>query len=88
MSESKGTTFENKCNILSEVWVDYRDEKDLEEFLTYNDLGLPLGFMVSEALVTPSQKAKDMIAETFDLLLGTLEVEDIGFESFDELMLG
>ena len=89
MSEdSKETTFDNKCNILSELWVDYRDEPDLQDFISYNDLGLPLGFLVSESLVTPSQRAKDMIDETFVLLLASLEVDDIGFESFEELMLG
>ena len=89
MSEdNKETTFDNKCNILSELWVDYRDEADLQDFISYNDLGLPLGFLVSENLATPSQRAKDMIEETFVLLLASLEVEDAGFESFDELMLG
>jgi hypothetical protein len=89
MSEdSKETTFDNKCNILSELWVDYRDEEDLADFISYNDLGLPLGFLVAESLVTPSQRAKDMIEETFVLLLASLEVDDAGFESFDELMLG
>jgi len=86
--ENQETTFDNKCNILSELWVDYRDEPDLQDFISYNDLGLPLGFLVSESLVTPSQRAKDMIDETFVLLLASLEVEDAGFESFDELMLG
>ena len=89
MSEdSKETTFENKCNILSELWVDYRDEKDLQDFISYNDLGLPLGFLVAESLVTPSQRANDMIEETFVLLLASLEVDDTGFETFDELMIG
>jgi len=86
--ENQETTFDNKCNILSELWVDYRDEPDLQDFISYNDLGLPLGFLVSESLVTPSQRAKDMIDETFVLLLASLEVDDAGFESFDELMLG
>lgn len=86
--ENQETTFDNKCSILSELWVDYRDEPDLQDFISYNDLGLPLGFLVSESLVTPSQRAKDMIEETFVLLLASLEVEDAGFESFDELMLG
>lgn len=88
MSDKEETTFENKCNILAELWVDYRDSHDLQEYVSYNDLGLPLSFLVSEALVTPTPRAKDMIVESFDLLLSTLEVEDVGFTTLEELMLG
>ena len=82
------TTFENKCSILAELWLDYRSEHDFKDFVSYNDLGLPLGFMISENIVTPNQRAKDMIEETFVLLLATLEVEDVGFDTLDDLMLG
>ena len=82
------TTFENKCNILSELWLDYRSEPDFSDFVSYNDLGLPLGFMIAENIVTPNQRAKDMIEETFALLLATIDIMDSGFESLDDLMVG
>ena len=82
------TTFENKCLILAELWIDYRDEPDFKDFVSYNDLGLPLGFLIGEGLVTPSNKAKEMLEETFDMLLVSLGVEDAGFTNLDELMLG
>jgi hypothetical protein len=44
--------------------------------------------MIAENIVTPNQRAKDMIEETFVLLLATLEVEDTGFDTLDDLMLG
>jgi len=89
MSEDKETTtFENKGLILAELWIDYRDEPDLKDFVSYNDLGLPLGFLVSEGLVTPSKKAIEMVEETFEMLLVAFGVEDAGFTSIDELMLG
>lgn len=88
MANNKETTFENRCIILSDVWMEYRTDPDLEEFVSYNDLGLPLGFLLSEELVTPSQKAKDMIDETFELLLASLGVEDNGYESIDDMMVG
>jgi hypothetical protein len=87
-NEEETTTFENKCNILAELWLDYREESEFQDFVSYNDLGLPLGFMIAEDIVTPNQKAKDMIEETFVLLLATLEVEDTGFDTLDDLMLG
>lgn len=82
------TTFENKCNILSDLWLDYRSEPDFKDFVSYNDLGLPLGFLISEKVVTPNARAIDMIEETFVLLLATLEVEDTGFDTLDDLMVG
>lgn len=89
MSEdNETTTFENKCLILAELWIDYRDEPDFKDFVSYNDLGLPLGFLIGEGLVTPSNKAKEMLDETFDMLLVSLGVEDAGFTNLDELMLG
>jgi hypothetical protein len=87
--ENTATTFENKCNIIAELWMDYRDQSDLKDFVEYNDLGLPLGFLLSENLVTPTKRALDMVDETFELLLASLGVEeDTGFETFDDLMLG
>jgi len=88
MSDNETTTFENKCLILAELWIDYRDEPDFVDFVSYNDLGLPLGFLVAEELVTPSKKATDMIGETWDMLLVSLGVEDTGFTTIDEVMLG
>ena len=88
MTDKTETTFDNKCYILSELWMEYRDEPDLEEFVSYNDIGLPLGFLISEQLVTPSDRAKEMVNETFELLLVALEVEDNGYENLSDLMVG
>lgn len=87
MSQDK-TTFENKCNILSDLWMQYRFDKQFEDFVSYNDIGLPLGFLVSEELVKPTPQAKAMLEETFELLLAALGREDTGFESLDDVMVG
>lgn len=88
MSENQGTTFENKCVILSDLWMGYRVDKKFEDFVEYNDIGLPLAFLVDEELVKPAPQAKAMIDETFDLLIAALGVEDTGFDSLDEMMVG
>ena len=85
MSEEK-TPFATKCKILGDLWMQYRFEKQFEDFVSYNDLGLPLAFMASEDLVKPGALAKDMINETFDLLLASLKISDEGFESLDEVL--
>jgi hypothetical protein len=87
-NDNKETSFEVKCEILAELWMDHRNQEDFEDFVSYNDLGLPLAFLVAEELVTPSERAKGMVEETFTILLATLEVEDTGFDSLDDLLLG
>ena len=89
MSEDKEPTgFESKCSILADLWMNYRHEEEFQDFVEYNDMGLPLAFMASEDLATPRERGIAIINETFELLLSTLEVEDTGFESLDDLMLG
>lgn len=88
MAETNSTTFENKCTILSDLWMQYRFEKQFEDFVQYNDIGLPLAFLVDEELVKPNPTAKAMIEETFELLLTALKIEDAGFDSLDELLVG
>ena len=89
MSDKETTTFDNKCLILGELWIDYRTEPDLEDFVQYNDLGLPLGFMLAEGLITPTKRAEQLIDETWAMLLVAFGIEeDTGFTSFEELMLG
>lgn len=88
MSEQQGTTFENKCVILSELWMGYRADKKFQDFVDYNDIGLPLAFLIDEELVRAEPQAKVMVEETFELLIAAVGVEDTGFDSLDELMLG
>jgi hypothetical protein len=38
----QGNTFDNKISILAELWMNYRDDEELQDFIEYNDLGLPL----------------------------------------------
>ena len=68
--------------------MNYRQDKKFQDFIEYNDIGLPLAFLVSEELVKPAPLAKTMVEETFDLLLASLEVPDSGFESLDDIFVG
>jgi len=88
LADNNSTTFENKCTILSDLWMQYRFEKQFEDFVQYNDIGLPLAFLIDEELVKPNPTAKAMIEETFELLLTALKIEDAGFDSLDELLVG
>jgi ribosomal protein L37E len=80
------TTFENKCHILGDMWMSMRDAEDFEEFFEYNDLGLPLAYVLDNDMAVPNKKSHEFVNETFDLLLEQLEIEDSGFEELDELL--
>jgi len=87
--EEKETPFDVRCRILSELWIEYRGDKELEDFFSYNDMGLPAAYLVESELAEPSQQLIDLINETFDLLLATLGREnDDGYESLDDLLVG
>lgn len=80
------TNFLNKTSILSELWMNYRDDEGLQDFIEYNDLGLPLAYFIYNELVLPTKQSELYIEETFNLLVAALEVEDTGFESLDEML--
>ena len=80
------TTPANKIKILSELWMGYRDEEGFEEFIEYNDIGLPLSYFIDAEIVDPSPRADLYLSETFDMLLASLELEDTGFEGLEEML--
>ena len=85
----KATPFETQCMILADLWMNYRKDSDFQDFLEYNDVGLPAAWLIAEELCTPDHKLKGMIEETFLLLLKALEIEeDTGFDSLEDLLVG
>jgi hypothetical protein len=80
------TTLENKLAILSQLWIEYRQEDTFKDFIEYNDLGLPLAYAIHNGIVSITNKATKFVDETFDLLLTALEVEDKGYEDLEHLL--
>ena len=81
-----GNTFENKITILAELWMNYRDDDDLQDFVEYNDLGLPLAYFLMNEIVLPTSQSELYINETYDLFIASLQVADKEWESLDELL--
>ena len=81
-----GNTFENKITILAELWMNYRDDEDLQDFVEYNDLGLPLAYFLVNEIVLPTSQSELYINETYDLFIASLQVADREWESLDELL--
>ncbi len=86
MSEITTTPFSNKCEILGELWLKYRSEPEFEDFIDYNDLGLPVAYAIANDIVKSTDLAKSFVEETFDLLITSLELEDTGWDNLDELL--
>ena len=87
MSETTTTPFGNKCDILGELWVSYKNDQEFSDFIEYNDLGLPLAYAVSSEIIEVSPKLEMFVNETFELLLAALGKEtDEGYESLADLL--
>jgi hypothetical protein len=86
MSETTTTPFSSKCEILGELWLKYRSEEEFEDFLEYNDLGLPIAYAIANDIVKPLDLAKSFVEETFDLLLVSLGIEDDNWENLDQML--
>jgi hypothetical protein len=80
------TTFDNKCLILADIWLNYRYDEQFTDFIEYNDMGLPLAYALSEGIVKSTETAEVFINETFDLLLAGVGIDDTGYENLDDIL--
>jgi len=83
---AEGNTMQNKITILAELWMNYRDDEELEDFVEYNDIGLPLAYLLMNEIVLPSEQSAIYINETYDLFVSSLTVEDKEWQSLDEML--
>ena len=86
MSDLGITPFSKQCEILGELWLEYRDDENFQDFFEYNDLGVPLAYAIDQKIVLPTPKAEQFIGESFRILLAGMEVEDTGFDSLNDLL--
>jgi hypothetical protein len=82
------TDFSSRCNILADLWLNYKDEPEFEDFIEYNDIGLSLAFCITHDIVAPTDTAAGYINESFDLLLEAIGTQDMGYTNLDELLMG
>ena len=87
---------ENKCRILSDLWIHNKDEEkeedfveeyDLHELIRYADLSLPLAYLINAELVTPKQESLKLIDEAYDILVEFLDLDaNEDFETFQQIV--
>ena len=80
------TPIETQAEILSELWMDYRDEGYFAEFFQYADIGFPLAYVISKGIVKTTPEADKFISDTWEMLLGLVALEDTGFEDLKEML--
>lgn len=82
--------FEIECQVLSGLWMDYRSEQVFEEFIEYNDIGLPLAHYVADGLIRKSAlepAAITYISDTYTLLFQMLNLPlSHEYETIDDLL--
>lgn len=78
--------FSNKITILAELWMNYRDDEQLKDFIEYNDLGLPMAYFLMNELVLPTKQSEVYVNETYELLISSLGADDVEYTSLDELL--
>ena len=66
--------------------MNYRDDEELQDFVEYNDLGLPLAYFLMNEIVLPTSQSELYINETYDLFIASLQVADREWESLDEVL--
>jgi hypothetical protein len=87
MSESQYQDFDGKCNVLAELWFAYRDDDEFKEFIEYNDIGLPLAYLISSDIAKPTGLAEQYVNETYDLLTQSLKVSDtFPYDSLNDML--
>lgn len=82
------TPIENRISILADLWLNYRDDEEFQDFIAYNDIGLPIAFALNEDFVKGTEMSTKFINETFELLLAGLALEETeeGWESLDDIL--
>ena len=86
MSDTPTNHFFRKCEILGSLWINYRQDEQFQDFIEYNDIGLPLAYAFAEEIAKPTEISEKYIDETYNLLLEALELEDELFDSLIEML--
>ena len=79
--------FSSKCEILGDLWLNYRDDEAFIDFIEYNDIGLPLAYCISAGLAKAEPQGELYINETWDLLVEALGIDGEQFwDSLDHML--
>lgn len=78
------TPFSSKCLILGALWLNYREDAAANEawsqFFSYNDIALPMAYMIAEDLVhlNSDSGADELIDETWKFFCEYINIDPDG----------
>ena len=80
-------TIEDKIAILADLWLNYQDIDGMQDFLEYNDIGLPLAYSINAGLSEITDDGIVYIEETYGLLVESLGLTlDEDFFTLSEML--
>lgn len=80
--------FADKTGLLGQLWIDFRNDENFAVFMEYNDIGLPLSYVVAEGLVpnlTPL--GEEYVNETIEMLFKLLEITEAEVDMLPKINL-
>jgi DNA modification methylase len=87
-SEPTNIDYSKKCLILADFWLNYKDEEEFDDFVEYNDIGLPLAFMITENIVESTQVGEIYVNEAWELLCAALNVDSKqNYDTLEDMFL-
>jgi hypothetical protein len=87
-SEPTTIPYSKKCIILADFWLNYKDEEDFDDFVAYNDIGLPLAFMIAEDIVVSNATAEVYVNEAWELLCAAMDIDSKqDYDSLEDMFI-
>jgi GTP-binding protein EngB required for normal cell division len=81
------TNFYNKCSILSDLWLYYRDNENLKDFIRINSAGFAFAYLVNESDVEISDEEKEYVDKAYKMFCYLLGIDaNKEYDSLDEMM--
>jgi len=78
---------EDKIAILADLWLNFRNDPDIKDFIDYNDIGLQLAYCVHTGLSIITDDGIPYVEETFELLCEALGLdEDEEYSSLNDML--
>ena len=81
------TPFDKQCEILTDLWLNFRYDENVVDLFEFYDIGFPLAFSHHEGLATLNDSGKALISDCWS---GVLEAfshyDDTGFDSLADII--
>jgi hypothetical protein len=85
------TDFETRCQVLQDLMtLQLQDDPTVLEFADLvgdHNMGLLIAVLTERSLVVPTEAGTSLVNAAFDRFLEMLGLEDVGWETFDELVI-